>query len=148
MSEKMIFCLGEGKYVSEGVGYQKNLMIFNKPVSEEEYNKVKSDLSIKNFKLPIAKWVDKKDMTDDEKENWSSYKQTGGFLKTLPYKDAWAEMWGKLSQEDKDFFKGIINFDSTIFEEITGIKVGDENLIGTKVEVKVGDKTYKAVITE
>ena len=85
----MIFCLGEGKYESKGAGYQKNLQIFNKPVTEEEYNKVKSDLNIKNFKLPIAKWIDKKDMTGDEKSKWSSYKQTGGFLKTLFYQDAW-----------------------------------------------------------
>lgn len=143
----MIFCLGDGKYEGKGAGYQKNLQIFNKPVSEEEYNKVKNDLSIKNFKLPVAKWVNKKDMSDEEKENWSSYKQTGGFLKTLSYEDAWKEMWATLSQEDKDFFKGIINFDTDIFFKITGIKIEDEvSLKGTKVKVEVNGKNYTAVL--
>lgn len=143
----MIFCLGEGKYKSGGAGYQKNLQIFNKPVTEEEYNKVKNVLNIKNFKLPIVKWVETKNMTEEEKNRWSSHKQTGGFLKTLSYTDAWSEMWASLSYEDKNFFKGIINFDAKIFENITGIKIEDEkSLKGTKVKVEVDGKTYTAVL--
>ena len=138
--------MGEGRFESKGTGYQKNLQIFNKPVTEEEYNKAKSDLNIKNFKLPIVKWVDKKDMTDDEKKSWPSHKQTGGFLKTLSYKDAWKEMWSKLPLEDKDFFKGIINFDAEIFEKITGIKIEDNSLIGKEVEVKFDGRNYKTKI--
>ena len=142
----MIFCLGEGRGVSSGIGYQKNLHIFNKPVSEEEYRKVKNALDIKNFKLPIAKWIETKDMTKEEKSNWTLHEQTGGFLKTLSYKNAWAEMWANLSQEDKDFFKGIINFDAEIFEKITGIKIEENSLSGKEIEVKLDGKVYKAVI--
>ena len=140
----MIFCLGEGRYQSKGDGYQKNLQIFNKPVTEEEYNKVKNALNIKNFKLPVAKWVETKDMTKEEKDKWLSHKQTGGYLKTLSYQDAWKEMWSILSQEDKDFFKGIVNFDPEIFEKITGIKIEDEtSLVGKEIEVKFDGKSYK-----
>ena len=94
MSEKMVFCLGEGGYNSSGAGYQKNLQIFNKSVTEEVYKTTKSALYIKNFKLPLAKWIKKKDMTSGEKDNYPSVKETGGYLKTLSYKDAWKEMWG------------------------------------------------------
>ena len=147
MSEKMIFCLGEGRTISSGAGYQKNLQIFNKSVTEEVYNKVKSALNIKNFKLPIAKWVKKEDMTSEEKSSWSSYKQTGGFLKTLSYKDAWTEMWSALSQSDKQFFKEIPNFDSEIFEKITGIKIDAMlSLKGKKVEVKIDGQSYTATL--
>ena len=145
----MIFCLGEGKYESKGAGYQKNLQIFNQSVTEEVYNKTKSALNIKNFKLPIAKWIKKEDMTDDEKENWKSYKETGGYLKTLSYKYAWKEMWGKLSQDDKTFFSTLPNFDVELFEKITGIKYEIiPSLVGQEVEIKIGNKIYKAKITE
>lgn len=142
----MIFCLGEGRFREEGIGYQKNYHVFNKPVSKEEYEKVENALIVKNFKLPIAKWVETKDMTKEEKDIWSSHKQTGGFLKNLSYKDAWAEMWAGLSLEDRNFFKNITNFDAAIFEGITGIKFEDDSLKGQEVEVKVAGKGYKAII--
>lgn len=115
----MIFCLGEGKYESKGAGYQKNLQIFNKDVTEDEYSKAKNALNVKNFKLPIAVWVDIKDIESPT----TTQKQLGGYLKVLSYKDAWKEMWATLSSEDKTFFKTFKNFDAEIFEKITGIKV-------------------------
>lgn len=139
----MIFCLGEGKNERTGAGYQKNLHIFNVSVTEEVYNKVKSDLLIKNFKLPIAKWIESKDMTSEEKKSWTSHTETGGYLKTLSYQDAWEEMWSTMSEDDKKFFETIPNFNADIFEKITGIKT---SLKGKKVEVKIDGITYTAVI--
>jgi len=122
MSEKMIFCLGEGRWESKGIGYQKNLMIFNKPVSEEIYNKTKSELDSKNFKLPLAKWIDIKEI-----ENPTTIQiQIGGMLKVLSYEGAWKELWNELSQTDKDFFTSLPNFDAEIFFKITGIKLDDD----------------------
>ena len=146
MSEKMIFCLGEGKYELKGEGYQKHLRIFNKYVTEDEYTKVKNSLVIKNFKLPIAKWIKKEDMTRDEKDNYSSYRETGGYLKKLSYQYAWKEMWNEFSQSDKTFFKEIPHFDAKIFEKITGIKIDDEVEEMTVEEVcKRLGKTIKIV---
>lgn len=115
----MIFCIGEGKYESQGIGYQKNLMMFNKPVTEKEYYDAKTLLNIKEFKLPIAKWIDIKDI--DKPTN--TQKQLGGYLKTLNYRNAWAELWATLSSDDKHFFTTLTNFDADIFEQITGIKI-------------------------
>ena len=138
----MIFCLGEGKYESQGNGYQKSLQIFNTPVSEEVYNSTKSALDVKGFKLPTAKWIDVKDI---EKPT-DTQKTLGGYLKTLSYKDAWAEMWAGLSQEDRNFFKTLPHFNSEIFEGITEIKIDDNSLSGQEVSVTIGDKKYVAII--
>ena len=72
-----------------------------------------------------------------------------GMLKTLDYKEAWKEYWARATEEQKTFFKTLPNFDETIFEEITSIKVNEEqSLVGQEVTVTVGNKTYKAVIKE
>lgn len=140
----MIFCAGSGKYESSGAGYQKNNQIFNKPVTKEVFKKVKNSLDIKDFKLPVAKWVEKKDMTDDEKKSWSSCDQTGGFLKTFSYKDAWAEMWKDMKLEDKKFITTMVNFDAEIFEKITGIKVEAEDEKKTLLLKKADELIAKA----
>jgi len=139
----MIFCLGEGRYVSKGIGYQQNLMIFNKKVSEEVYKASKNILDIKNFKLPIAKWIELKDMTKDEEIE--TRRQMGGYLKTLSYKDSWKEMWSGLSKEDKEVFSNLPNFDNEIFEKITGIRY---ELVDYKMEEAMKllkDNGYKII---
>lgn len=140
----MIFCLGEGKYEDKGIGYQKNLMMFNKPITEEEYNTQIKYIRAKNFKLPVAKWVEYKDL--EKSEQTTTAKQLGGLLKTLSYKDAWKEMWAELKQEDKDFFKTLLNFDADIFEQITGIKIEEdvEEMTLSEVCKKLG-KTIKII---
>src|SRR3990167_11009898 len=65
MSERMLFCLGEGKYESRGEGYQKNNRIFNIQVTSDEFDTAKKNMP--SFELPIVKWIAKDDMTDDEK---------------------------------------------------------------------------------
>jgi hypothetical protein len=96
MSERMIFCIGEGGYVNKGKGYQKTLQIFNVPVSEEVYDKTLTSLSEKSFNLPI--------------------------IETGDYKEAWKKMWKGLLLSDKRFFATLPNFNADIFEQITGIK--------------------------
>ena len=66
MSERMLFCLGDGKYESSGEGYQKNNRIFNKDVTSDEFDTARNTRP--SFELPIAKWVDKDDMTNEEKK--------------------------------------------------------------------------------
>lgn len=124
----MIFCLGEGKYESKGEGYQKNYRIFNKEVSKEVFDEIYS--SQPTFKLPISIWVDKKDMTDEEKNNISVGKEIGGYLKVLDYKDAWKEGWKTASTDFKNWVKGLPNFDAKIFTEITGVEIEVDNLKG------------------
>lgn len=139
----MIFCLGDGQYQSKGAGFQKNNQIFNVLVDTDVFDKAQSALQVKNFKLPIARWVDIKDI---EKPT-TTQKQIGGYLKTLSYKDAWAEMWEGLSTEDKPFFKTLPNFNAELFEKITGIKYEvTPSLSGKKISVELDGQKYTATI--
>ena len=69
-----------------------------------------------------------------------------GMLKTLTYKEAWAEYWTRASDSDKEWFQKLPNFTPEIFEEITGIKVGEKSLKGKRVKVELDGVSYTAVI--
>ena len=95
--------------------------------------------------LKICAWVELNDLSKEDQTE--SAKQMGGLLKTLTYKEAWAEYWSRASEEDKKWFQSLQNFTPEIFEEITGIKIGAEvSLKGKSVEVKLDGKTYTAII--
>ena len=67
-------------------------------------------------------WVPSERMTDEEKKENKSHETTGGFLREVSLKQAWINMWGNLSKNDKDVFISLPNFDWAIFTEITGIE--------------------------
>ena len=145
MSEKMLFCLGEGKYEPKGIGYQKNYHIFNIPVSESEYNKA---IGAKpSFTLYLTRWISKDKMTNEEKDNKYGWEQMGGYLKTLSYQDAWKESWAEASKEFKSWVKNLPHFNAELFEKITGVKF-EETLVGSIATVEIGGKKYKAKILE
>lgn len=68
-------------------------------------------------------WVPASIMTDEEKKANPKYEAPEGYLKVIPLKEAWMNMWPNLSDKNKAVFTSLPNFDSTIFFEITGIKV-------------------------
>ena len=143
----MLFCLGEGSSELKGAGYQKSYQIFNQQVDSSKWNRVKKALP--DIKLPLNVWVDKKDMTDDEKDNNSVYKEIGGFLRTLNYENSWKKWWSEAKQSDKDAITGLKYFKADIFKGITGIEIKDESdLSGEEVEVTIKGKKYTAVIKE
>ena len=122
---------------------EPNMRFFNK-----ESNIKYSEFSIKVYPdLKICTWIELKDLPKEEQSE--SAKQMGGLLKTLGYKEAWAEYWSRASENDKKWFQELPNFDETIWEEITGIKLNaPQSLKGKTVEVKIDGKSYKAIITE
>ena len=67
-------------------------------------------------------WVWSSEMNAEEKIKYPTHETTGGFLKSIPYKEAWANMWGNLTDEKKKVFTSLPNFNSEKFFEITGIK--------------------------
>jgi hypothetical protein len=68
-------------------------------------------------------WVPDHAMTDKEKEEHPRWETTEGYLKTITMKEAWANMWHNLTDKNKKVFTKLPNFDATIFEQITGIKI-------------------------
>ena len=70
-----------------------------------------------------TEWIDESGMTEEEKEEYPTYKTTGGYLRTRDLSCCYAEWWGELDEMEKQTIKEIPNFDGKKFEEITGINV-------------------------
>jgi hypothetical protein len=68
-------------------------------------------------------WIYSSEMTSAEKEEYPEHETTGGYLKEIGLKSAWANMWGNLSDDDKKAFTDLENFDKDKFKEITGIEL-------------------------
>jgi len=70
-------------------------------------------------------WVDEADMSEAEKIAYPSYTTTGGFLKTVEYKEAFKDSWKKLSEEEKSkqykILTDLPNWNPEMFYEISGI---------------------------
>jgi len=66
-------------------------------------------------------WVPEGLMNDEEKKLYPKYETTEGYLKTIPIKEAWLNLWHNLSDKKKAVFTSLPNFDWEIFTEITGI---------------------------
>ena len=98
------------------------LFIFNKEcdMTVKEWENSRA-FSIMNNLDPTV-WIPSKMMSYKEKKENPSHETTGGYLKTISLKESWSNMWGNLSDVDKQVFMDLPNFDSKIFEEITGIK--------------------------
>ena len=94
----------------------KQFFLFNKCCTEEEANEVYKLELWKYFNL--TEWIDINKMTEEEKKTNPDYQVMGGYLKRYSYKEAWA----KVPKEIIEKIKQLKNFDSIVFEEITGIK--------------------------
>ena len=127
----MIFCLGTGKWDSEGEGYQKSYRVFNKDVTKDEYEKILASLS--DIKILPTKWIEKKNVSAAEKKDIKIAKELGGYLKTFSCEDAWADFWAGSTIEERSKITSIPQFDATIFKEITGIEVKNIPLTGSGI---------------
>jgi hypothetical protein len=73
--------------------------------------------------LSFTIWAPMSIMTDQEKEAHPKYETVGGYLKSIPHKEGWSNMWHNLSDTDKAEFTSLPNFNAKTFEIITGIDV-------------------------
>ena len=143
MSEKMIFCLGDGRWESKGEGYQKNLRVFNQDVSETRYDEVKEILTDNQIKITLTKWTDYKEL--EKSEQTATAKQLGGLLKTFSYEDAWLNFWNEATREQKNCILDLPEFDADIFKEITGIDVKKRDSVAEEAIKLLESKGYKIV---
>ena len=107
------------------------IILFNKESNmtwDEWYNHRVYNISLG---LNLTEWIDWDDMTDREKKNNKSAFVCGGYLKTYEYKEAWANLWKTLDDEEKNSFKTLPNFDSDVFEDITGIRLSTTHKLKT-----------------
>ena len=122
---------------------EPKMRMFNKDTDITYSEFIKDNIVYPDLK--VCSWVDYKDLPKDEQT--TDTKNMDGKLKILDYKDAWKEYWARASEDDKKWFQNLPNFDSEIFESITGIKVNESiSLSGQEVSVTIAGKTYKAKI--
>ena len=111
MSERMIFCLGEGSYETQGAGYQKNYHAFNKPISKDRHNIILKLINgdiLKDLKLEL------------NEENWID-----------EWKKVSNRQWKQISEIpefDKEVVEGIIGFELNLNEdEMVSIKISKKS---------------------
>lgn len=107
---------------------EQKIMLFNKPSNMTYREWIDSDARYLLSQIPkdVVEWVYEKDMTDEEKEAYPTYKTTGGYLKVLDESECGQLWWNSLSNDKKKIIEEIPNFDVEIFEQCTGIKVVKE----------------------
>ena len=68
-------------------------------------------------------WIPDYKMSEEEKNLYPYYVTTKGYIKNLPYKEAFANSWNNWNNDARQSFKDLPNFDAEIFKDITGIEV-------------------------
>ena len=101
------------------------LMFFDKPsnVTFEQWRNSEAYWLLSEINFRPTEWICSMNMTDVEKEKHPEYETTGGYLRDVDDSQSCAEWWEKLTEKEKEIIKGIPNFDSEKFYQITGIKV-------------------------
>ena len=100
--------------------------MFNRPSEITYQDWVNSDARNLLNQIPkdVVKWIRSGDMTDAEKAAHPEYEITGGYLKVLDDESECRQnWWDGLANSQKEIIKSMPNFDESIFEEITGIRV-------------------------
>ena len=92
MTEYNLFCFAED-FNDENSFQQKRYRVFNKEITQEEYNKI----SVLEIKLEF-----------DKSE-----------VSSTRYQTAFKKAWSELPQEEKNKFLSLPNFDKDIFFKIT-----------------------------
>ena len=92
--------------------------IFNK-----ETNISRNDIDFPSFlNFDLTVWVSYDTATDEEKEAHKIDIETcGGFVKIIPYKEAFHIAWDKASKEEHKKLLKLPNWNNEIFKEISGI---------------------------
>ena len=104
---------------------EPTIMMFNKPSDITYRDWLNSDVRHLLNQIPkdVVEWIRSDDMTDEEKAVYPEHKTTGGYLKVLDESECSQIWWDELDNSQKEIIKSMPNFNESIFEEITGIKV-------------------------
>ena len=101
---------------------EPTIRIFDKETNMtlNEFRKSKYGKALRSVKLKLTEWIW---YTQEEMKEDDDKKATKGYLKNYTYKEACANWWSELTEENKEIIMSIPNFDADKFYEITGIKI-------------------------
>lgn len=95
--------------------------------------------------IPLNKWIEKENMSKEEKKSISGWETMGGYLKTLKFKEACVIWWEENPKEHKRFLE-LPGFDAEIFKEITGIDIDNKvDIICEGKTVRISRESAKAL---
>ena len=101
---------------------EPTIRIFDKDTNMtlREFRKSKYNKALLSVELKLTEWIK---YTEEEMKENKNKRLIGGYLKEYSYKEACANWWSELTEENKEIIMSIPNFDADKFEEITGIKI-------------------------
>ena len=101
---------------------EPTIKIFDKDTNMtlKEFINSKYNKALRSVELKLTEWIW---YTEEEMKEDDDKKATKGYLKNYTYKEACANWWSELTEENKEIIMNIPNFDADKFEEITGIKI-------------------------
>ena len=122
---------GDWNLGNGNIGYfntkNQHLMMFNIPTNWTDRDWFCSEARGILITMPKhIEWIDEENMTDEEKKKYPEYSETKGYLREKEKQELKNERqagWEMLKDSDKQAIKSLPNFDSEIFEEITGIEI-------------------------
>jgi hypothetical protein len=71
--------------------------------------------------VDVCIWVQQSVMSEQEKKDNPKYETTEGYLKTIPFKEAFKNQWLNWNAENRKAFTSLENFDWKLFEENVGV---------------------------
>ena len=86
----------------------------------QEFINNKYYTALTSVSFVLTEWIE---YSEEEKAADKSKALIGGYLKTYDYKEACANWWSKMTEENKKLVQEIPNFDAEKFYRITGIRV-------------------------
>ena len=104
---------------------ESKILMFNKPSdwTFRDWWNSEARYLLNKIQHNVLEWIWSNDMTDEEKEQHPEYETTGGYLKELDESECGQIWWNSLSDHEKDVIKSLPNFDSEIFEQVTGVHI-------------------------
>jgi len=113
-------CNNESGYFNTENG---NVRLFNKDsgmTNEEFYSRYRIPRCL-HFALTV--WINSKKMTAEEKKDNPKHETSGGYLKTMGYKESATKSISGASDNDKQLIRNLPNYDADVFEELFGIRI-------------------------
>ena len=98
----------------------KEILVFNKMCNKEKWDKAEKPNCLY---FDTKKFVDFSEMTEEEKKEYPQASYQGGYIKDIPFKEAFTESMKNASKENIELLKKLPNFDKKVFFEISGFMV-------------------------
>ena len=106
------------------------MIMFDKPsdwtLEDWWYSDARDILYYMPQEIDVLEWICESNMTDAEKNEYPTYKTTGGYLKLSKSSADRQKWWNELPDYKKKTVMSLPNFDADIFKECTGIDVKEE----------------------